>query len=223
MAKNNTFISVIALRCFSRPAYFASSRTTWSNQRSIPTTSKYTFPLHFSFLFSYIPNIKYLMCLDWADTRICRHTWLLVVISSYQMLVFRAICLQEEWTKQFWYSMEKPWVGKEVINLYNALLSFYFQNIAAYLSKCSFLPKLNNELPHERNATFKNRLTSLQNLVLIMVSETSTHFYNQSNFVYFSIKVIWKLYWYETDTDTCLISDALVFVSYEYSLNMTLF
>ncbi|KAG8374682.1 hypothetical protein BUALT_Bualt10G0021300 [Buddleja alternifolia] len=41
-------------------------------------------------------------------------------------------------------------------------------NIAGYLSKCRFLPKLNNELPGERNATYKERFTSLQNLVLIM-------------------------------------------------------
>lgn len=41
-------------------------------------------------------------------------------------------------------------------------------NIPGYLSKCSFLPKLNNELPNERNATYKKRFTSLQNLVLIM-------------------------------------------------------
>ncbi|KAL0331509.1 UNVERIFIED_CONTAM: Palmitoyl-protein thioesterase 1 [Sesamum angustifolium] len=41
-------------------------------------------------------------------------------------------------------------------------------NIAGYLNKCRFLPKLNNELPSERNATYKERFTSLQNLVLIM-------------------------------------------------------
>ncbi|KAK4389534.1 Palmitoyl-protein thioesterase 1 [Sesamum angolense] len=41
-------------------------------------------------------------------------------------------------------------------------------NIAGYLNKCRFLPKLNNELPGERNATYKERFTSLQNLVLIM-------------------------------------------------------
>jgi len=41
-------------------------------------------------------------------------------------------------------------------------------NIPAYLEKCRFLPKLNNELPDERNATYKERFTSLQNLVLIM-------------------------------------------------------
>ncbi|XP_073287339.1 uncharacterized protein [Primulina huaijiensis] len=41
-------------------------------------------------------------------------------------------------------------------------------NIAGYLSKCRFLPKLNNELPGERNSTYKERFSSLQNLVLIM-------------------------------------------------------
>ncbi|GAB4835021.1 hypothetical protein Ancab_033288 [Ancistrocladus abbreviatus] len=41
-------------------------------------------------------------------------------------------------------------------------------NIPAYLEKCRFLPKLNNELPAERNSTYKERFSSLQNLVLIM-------------------------------------------------------
>ncbi|KAI7993464.1 Palmitoyl-protein thioesterase 1 [Camellia lanceoleosa] len=41
-------------------------------------------------------------------------------------------------------------------------------NIPAYLEKCRFLPKLNNEIPEERNATYKKRFSSLQNLVLIM-------------------------------------------------------
>lgn len=40
--------------------------------------------------------------------------------------------------------------------------------IPNYLEKCKFLPKLNNELPDERNSTYKERFTSLQNLVLIM-------------------------------------------------------
>ncbi|XAR70492.1 Palmitoyl-protein hydrolase, partial [Bertholletia excelsa] len=41
-------------------------------------------------------------------------------------------------------------------------------NIPAYLEKCRFLPKLNNERPDERNSTFKKRFSSLENLVLIM-------------------------------------------------------
>lgn len=41
-------------------------------------------------------------------------------------------------------------------------------NIDGYLSKCRFLPKLNNERPEARNATYKERFTSLKNLVLIM-------------------------------------------------------
>ncbi|CAK9173281.1 unnamed protein product [Ilex paraguariensis] len=41
-------------------------------------------------------------------------------------------------------------------------------NIPAYLQKCRFLPKLNNELPDERNSTYKQRFSSLENLVLIM-------------------------------------------------------
>ncbi|CAI9095687.1 OLC1v1031683C1, partial [Oldenlandia corymbosa var. corymbosa] len=41
-------------------------------------------------------------------------------------------------------------------------------NMDAYLQKCRFLPKLNNEIPGERNSTYKERFSSLQNLVLIM-------------------------------------------------------
>ncbi|KAA8522192.1 hypothetical protein F0562_012865 [Nyssa sinensis] len=41
-------------------------------------------------------------------------------------------------------------------------------NIPGYLEKCRFLPKLNNEHPGERNSTYKERFTSLENLVLIM-------------------------------------------------------
>ncbi|XP_022735925.1 palmitoyl-protein thioesterase 1-like isoform X2 [Durio zibethinus] len=41
-------------------------------------------------------------------------------------------------------------------------------DILHYLGKCRFLPKLNNELPDERNSTYKERFTRLQNLVLIM-------------------------------------------------------
>ncbi|KAK1653760.1 hypothetical protein QYE76_071565 [Lolium multiflorum] len=37
-----------------------------------------------------------------------------------------------------------------------------------YLKGCRFLPKLNNEIPGERNATYKERFSSLENLVLIM-------------------------------------------------------
>ncbi|XP_057477614.1 uncharacterized protein LOC130765259 isoform X1 [Actinidia eriantha] len=44
-------------------------------------------------------------------------------------------------------------------------------NIPSYLEKCRFLPKLNNELPDERNATYKERFSSLQNLVLIMFEQ----------------------------------------------------
>ncbi|XP_044971966.1 palmitoyl-protein thioesterase 1-like isoform X4 [Hordeum vulgare subsp. vulgare] len=37
-----------------------------------------------------------------------------------------------------------------------------------YLKGCKFLPKLNNEIPSERNITYKERFSSLENLVLIM-------------------------------------------------------
>ncbi|KAK7309067.1 hypothetical protein RJT34_05506 [Clitoria ternatea] len=42
--------------------------------------------------------------------------------------------------------------------------------IPKYLENCRFLPKLNNEIPDHRNSTYKERFSSLQNLVLIMVS-----------------------------------------------------
>jgi len=45
-----------------------------------------------------------------------------------------------------------------------------FQDMADYLKSCRFLPKLNNEIPDKRNATYKERFSSLENLVLIMVS-----------------------------------------------------
>ncbi|XBI27012.1 hypothetical protein VPH35_051579 [Triticum aestivum] len=38
-----------------------------------------------------------------------------------------------------------------------------------YLNVCRFLPKLNNEILGERNAPYKERLGSLENLVLIMI------------------------------------------------------
>ncbi|CAN1195530.1 Palmitoyl-protein thioesterase 1 [Linum perenne] len=41
-------------------------------------------------------------------------------------------------------------------------------DMSAYLSKSKFLPELNNELPEGRNSIYKQRLTSLKNLVLIM-------------------------------------------------------
>ncbi|KAF7056128.1 hypothetical protein CFC21_063566 [Triticum aestivum] len=41
-------------------------------------------------------------------------------------------------------------------------------DIDDYLKGCRFLPKLNNEIPGERNAAYKERFSSLKNLVLIM-------------------------------------------------------
>ncbi|XP_077236720.1 uncharacterized protein LOC143878297 [Tasmannia lanceolata] len=41
-------------------------------------------------------------------------------------------------------------------------------DIPAYLEKCRFLPKLNNERQNERNSTYKERFSSLETLVLIM-------------------------------------------------------
>ncbi|WVZ55041.1 hypothetical protein U9M48_005758 [Paspalum notatum var. saurae] len=40
-----------------------------------------------------------------------------------------------------------------------------------YLKSCRFLPKLNNEIPEGRNATYKERFSSLENLVLIMFED----------------------------------------------------
>ncbi|XP_071917261.1 uncharacterized protein [Coffea arabica] len=45
-----------------------------------------------------------------------------------------------------------------------------FSDYLVYLAKCSFLPKLNNELL-QKNATYKQRITNLKNLVLIMFQE----------------------------------------------------
>ncbi|WOL10216.1 palmitoyl-protein thioesterase 1-like [Canna indica] len=44
-------------------------------------------------------------------------------------------------------------------------------DIPDYLEGCKFLPKLNNELPNERNSTYKDRFSSLQNLILIMFED----------------------------------------------------
>lgn len=41
-------------------------------------------------------------------------------------------------------------------------------NFKGYMENCKFLPRLNNEIPEERNSTYKQRFSSLQNLVLIM-------------------------------------------------------
>ena len=38
-----------------------------------------------------------------------------------------------------------------------------------YLESSKYLPKLNNEIPGQRNSTYKERFASLHNLVLIMV------------------------------------------------------
>ncbi|XP_024931917.3 uncharacterized protein LOC107424251 isoform X3 [Ziziphus jujuba] len=41
-------------------------------------------------------------------------------------------------------------------------------DIAGYIEGCKFLPKLNNEIVNKRNATYKERFVSLENLILIM-------------------------------------------------------
>ena len=50
------------------------------------------------------------------------------------------------------------------------LFSFLFiKDLQAYEKGCKFLPRLNNELEDDRNATYKERFSSLNKLVLIMV------------------------------------------------------
>ncbi|KAL0542089.1 hypothetical protein IC582_022178 [Cucumis melo] len=44
-------------------------------------------------------------------------------------------------------------------------------DIPDYLEHCKFLPKLNNERPDARNSTYKERFSSLKNLVLIMFED----------------------------------------------------
>ncbi|KAL5724228.1 palmitoyl-protein hydrolase [Ranunculus cassubicifolius] len=63
------------------------------------------------------------------------------------------------------------------------LFSSYVQNhlasirspidVPGYLFGNKFLPKLNNEIPHERHQTYKERFTSLEKLVLIMFEQDS--------------------------------------------------
>ena len=65
-----------------------------------------------------------------------------------------------------------PWSKPEqYLMIYSESLEMYtvFQDMEDYLKGCRFLPKLNNEIPSERNATYKERFSSLENLVLIMV------------------------------------------------------
>ncbi|THG06050.1 hypothetical protein TEA_019417 [Camellia sinensis var. sinensis] len=52
-----------------------------------------------------------------------------------------------------------------------AVYSTYVQDIKGYLEGCRFLPKLNNERVDHRNSTYKERFSSLQNLVLIMFEQ----------------------------------------------------
>jgi palmitoyl-protein thioesterase len=44
------------------------------------------------------------------------------------------------------------------------------QDVRGYLRGCEFLPYLNNELPSHRNATYKERFSAINKLVLVMVS-----------------------------------------------------
>ena len=52
------------------------------------------------------------------------------------------------------------------------MYTIFFQDMDDYLKGCRFLPKLNNKILGERNAPYKERLSSLENLVLIMVRLT---------------------------------------------------
>lgn len=42
--------------------------------------------------------------------------------------------------------------------------------MSKYLEHSKYLPKLNNERPNERNSIYKERFTSLHNLILVMVA-----------------------------------------------------
>ncbi|XP_048564515.1 uncharacterized protein LOC125544796 isoform X1 [Triticum urartu] len=48
----------------------------------------------------------------------------------------------------------------------------HFKDMDDYLKGCRFLPKLNNKILGERNAPYKERLSSLENLVLIRVQDS---------------------------------------------------
>ena len=79
-------------------------------------------------------------------------------------------------TKCKWFYLIKHALDKKISPPHNQNQLFNIQAIPKYLEKCKFLPKLNNELPDERNSTYKERFTSLENLVLIMVCR-KTHFF----------------------------------------------
>ena len=53
--------------------------------------------------------------------------------------------------------------------LTESLFYWFSQEINKYLEKSKYLPKLNNEIPNQRNSTYKERFTSLHNLVLVKV------------------------------------------------------
>ncbi|KAG7563158.1 Palmitoyl protein thioesterase, partial [Arabidopsis suecica] len=44
-------------------------------------------------------------------------------------------------------------------------------DIPEYMKSSKYLPKLNNEIPNQRNSTYKDRFTRLKNLVLIMFQD----------------------------------------------------
>ena len=71
-------------------------------------------------------------------------------------------------------------------------VSFYFQAIPKYLEKCKFLPKLNNERPQAKNPTYKERFSSLQNLVLIMVGLKGALLSCQRHLEALFLIAIWK-------------------------------
>lgn len=121
---------------------------------------------------------------------------LLVAIPSFQMWVILV--------SFFFYSYLN-------LNIYLKIffLSFFSQDIAGYLRGCRYLPKLNNEIPNATNPIYKQRFTSLQNLVLIMVHFTPL-FKNKnknnliicllnylSHFI-FNIFTVWKWWCYNS-------------------------
>lgn len=57
----------------------------------------------------------------------------------------------------------------QAIHLHASFAAFNEKDMKGYLKGCKFLPKLNNELEDDRNTTHKERFSSLNQLVLIMV------------------------------------------------------
>ncbi|KAF7825094.1 palmitoyl-protein thioesterase 1 [Senna tora] len=77
-----------------------------------------------------------------------------------------------EWICIFIDSLIKLEIYSNFVQVFTFLnLSAEIPDIVDYISGCRFLPKLNNEVINMQNNTYKQRFTSLQNLVLIMFEQ----------------------------------------------------